>query len=858
VTARVTAAATLPPDDLPGLDPAWSRLVTVAGPDGTPRTWHVLDNGVTDPVGTLMCVHGNPTWSYLWRAAPAQSPPGWRVLAPDHLGMGWSERTGQVHRLADRIAELGALTEALEVRGPVVILAHDWGGAISLGWALDHQDQLAGIVLTNTAVHQPAGAPAPGLIRLARTRGVHRATTVATATFVRGTVGLLTPGLAPDVRAAYLAPYRTAARRAAVGAFVEDIPLDDRHPSWTSLQDVVRRLPELADRPALLLWGPRDPVFSDRYLQDLQQRFPRAVVHRYEGAGHLVTEESTAIPDAMAWIRELDAPTAPPAAAAEPTGRRPLWSAVVDRAGDGQPAVVEMSRRGPARTVTWAAFARVVDDLAAGLAASGVERGHRVALLVTPGADLSAVVYACWRIGAVIVVADAGLGLPGLRRALRGAQPDHVVAVPKGLVVARAIGLPGQRIAAGARSRAEARLLGARLTLADVARAGRGRPLPPAPDADAEAAVLFTSGATGPAKGVVYRHRQLEAQRDALARTYGVTPDDRLVAAFAPFALYGPALGITSVVPDMEVTSPGTLEAAALADAVETVAASLVFASPAALASLLRTSGALTDRQRTALGGVRLLLSTGAPVPAEVLRALAALLPKAEPHTPYGMTEAIPVADITLAGIEAAGVGDGVCVGRPVNGVEVLVSPLGRDGSADGPLTGAPGVLGEICVRAPQVKDRYDRLWATERASSRNPGWHRTGDVGHLDDEGRLWVGGRLAHVIVTAEGPVAPVGLERQVESTTPVPLAAAVGVGPVGTQQVVVVVQTDPPAAKGGLADLDLADAVRAAAGRPLAAVLVTPALPVDIRHNSKIDRASVARWAEAMLSGRGGRRP
>ena len=152
-----------------------------------------------------------------------------------------------------------------------------------------------------------------------------------------------------------------------------------------------------------------------------------------------------------------------------------------------------------------------------------------------------------------------------------------------------------------------------------------------------------------------------------------------------------------------------------------------------------------------------------------------------------------------------------------------------------------PDILGEIVVRAPHQKDRYDRLWATERAASRDPGWHRTGDIGHLDRQGRLWVGGRLSHVITTPHGPLAPVGIEQAVQQLPDVVQAAAVGVGPVGTQQVVVVVVTE--AGRKGLADLDLTARVRAAAGIDVAAVLERPALPVDIRHNSKVDRAALA---------------
>ena len=252
----------------------------------------------------------------------------------------------------------------------------------------------------------------------------------------------------------------------------------------------------------------------------------------------------------------------------------------------------------------------------------------------------------------------------------------------------------------------------------------------------------------------------------------------------------------------------------------------------------MATADALTPAQREALAGVRLLMSAGAPVPAPLLRAMLTVLPRAEAHTPYGMTEVLPVADIDLRGMALAGRGDGVCVGFPVAGAEIAIDDV--DGA------------GEILVRAPWAKDRYDRLWATESAASHPDGWHRTGDVGHLDADGRLWVEGRLAHVVWTADGPVTPVGVEQRVEALPEVEAAACVGVGPAGAQVVVVVaVPRDGAPRRGGLADPELAAAVRDVAGVPVAAVLVRPALPVDIRHNSKIDRAALARWASHRLA-------
>ncbi|GAB3315543.1 alpha/beta fold hydrolase [Geodermatophilus aquaeductus] len=835
------------PPALPGLDPAWSRTLAVADATGTKHTWHVLDNGVTDPVGTLLCVHGNPTWSYLWRRLLAAAPPGWRVVAPDQLGMGWSDRLTAPRTLRQRVADLGDLTAALGVTGPVVTVGHDWGGVISLGWALEHRADLRGVVLCNTAVAMPEGDWGPVLIRAADAPGVRAAVTVGTPVFVRATTALSRPALPAEVRRAFASPYRSRARRRSVGDFVADIPFSPGHPSRAAQEAIAEGIRDL-DVPALLLWGPRDPVFGERYLTDLRGRLPQARLHRYEGASHLLPEDAPQYAQAVAqWVTDLDAGRAAPDRPAGPAdgAARRLWSALEERAGDDAAAVVEVG----GTTVTWSGLAARVRHLAAGLAAAGVRPGHRVALLVEPSADLTASVYAVWRAGGVVVVADKGLGFAGMRRALRSAGVDAVIGSGKGLAAARLMGLPGLRIAAGRGSR------GAAHTLDDLEVLGRSAPVPAEVPVDDDCAVLFTSGATGPAKGVVYTHRQAAAQTALVRSAYALTPADRLVAAFAPFAILGPALGIGSAVPDVDVTAPGSLTAAALADAAAAVGATVVFASPAALRRVAATAADLSAAQRQALAGVRLLMSAGAPVPASLLRSLRDVLPAADAHTPYGMTEVLPVADVSLAGIEAAGEGEGVCVGTPLPGVSVRVSPLSADGRADGPLTDSPGTTGEVCVRAAHVKDRYDALWALERATSRDAGWHRTGDVGHLDAEGRLWIEGRLQHVVTTAVGPVTPVGIEQRVERLEGVTSAAAVGVGPAGAQVVVVVVVPSHDRRRGRrprLAGPDLTDAVRSAAGVDVAAVLTVPALPVDIRHQSKVDRAEVARRAARVLAG------
>jgi acyl-coenzyme A synthetase/AMP-(fatty) acid ligase len=745
----------------------------------------------------------------------------------------------------------------------VVLAAHDWGGPIALGWALRHLGQIAGLILTNTGVAVPPPRATPTLIRLARSRALRELVCVRTPMFVRTAAALSRPPIPVEVRRALRAPYSGADRRRAVGDFVADIPLEPRHPSRPVLDHLAAGLTELATVPTLLLWGPRDPVFTQTSLRDLQRRLPHADLHRYAQASHLVVEDAPqSAEDAWSWVRAKVTTRAQSSA----PDRRTLQAApdrVVDIAtsalpgGDSGPAIAELGRGGT-RVTSFGQLRKRVEALADGLRRIGVRPGHRIALLVPPGLDLTTTVYACWRAGAAIVVADAGLGWRRMADALRSADADYLIGIPGAVVAAAAVRLPGIRLVAGDLPRPIRRMLGVEHSIDELASRGdHGSVLLDTQRADAdvaqssEAAVLFTSGATGPPKGVVYRHHQLRAQLDVLRSLCDIDPSDRLVAAFAPFALYGPALGIGAAVPQMDVTKPGTLTAVRLAEAASAIDATLVFASPAALRNVVATASELTAEQLSTLARIRLVLSAGAPVSVPLLRRLQNVLPSAELHTPYGMTEALPLTDISLPELEEAGSGNGVCVGRPLPGVQIRISPLDALGRAVGLLTDQVEITGEICVSAAQVKDRYDRLWVTETASSRDPGWHRSGDVGHLDRAGRLWVEGRLVHVITTADGPLTPVGVEQRIEAESPVTGAAVVGVGPLGTQQVVAVVVPATPTPV-GLAEPELSSAVRAAAGVRLAAVLGIDALPVDIRHAAKIDRQRLARWAERVLSG------
>lgn len=844
------------PPLLPGVSPDMSRIVYIDDPDtGSTLGVHVLDTGPSHAEITVLCVHGNPTWSYLWRNVINQAPANVRVVAIDQVGMGFSARTGRMRRLGRRIDDLQAIVGALDIDGRIALLAHDWGGPVALGWASAYAEpdgRLAGIVLTNTAVHQPDDSAAPRLISLARAGVLRDNVCVRTTTFLRGTTAI--SSVDRSTARAFRAPYATAELRRPIGDFVADIPLEDDHPSMTTLRRVAAGLQELAHIPTLLVWGLRDPVFSVRYLDDLRRRMPHAHVQQFADAGHLVLEDRPdAIADIWDWIGEVargesasvgdrpDLGPEPPGAPVRPGIR------MDDLALSTGPAITTSSSGGW-RSVSWALLDHRVRELASGFRRRGVAPGDRVAVLVPPSADLLAVVYGLWHLGATVVVIDAAHRPPAMIRALRGARLDHVVAIRRAMPIVVAVGMRSRVMWAD--------------RLVDLL--GDGADVPAAePDPDTDAVIVFTSGATGAAKPVAYSWARLAATADVLRAAYGFTAADVLVAAFAPWSVMGPLVGLPSVIPQMDASRPGTLTADALGSAVEHAAGTIMWASPAAVRSVLASAPAGTvqrEELRSRTQTLRLLLIAGAPVSQALVGEVLECWPDVDVRTPYGMTEVLPATDVRAAEIIAGEASGGVLVGRPLPGVDVAVAVLDETGVPSEELCSDAGVLGEVALRARHGKSRYDARAFTERQASRNQGWHRTGDIGRLDAEGRLRIEGRLAHVIATADGPVGPVSIEQIVEAELAGEnfQAAAVGIGPTGVQVLVVVLA--PATAKGRiskrdkvrLASAELTDRVRRV--MPMAAaVLWRDAMPVDIRHGAKVNRAQLASEADRLLAGR-----
>lgn len=503
------------------------------------------------------------------------------------------------------------------------------------------------------------------------------------------------------------------------------------------------------------------------------------------------------------------------------------------------------------RATTFAQLAERSHAIAAGLAEHGIGGGMRTALLVPPGADFFALVFGLLQAGAVPVVVDPGIGPARVRRCLARAAPGAFIGVPRAHAARRALrwAPTAERLVT-----VGARLPAGGPTLATVERDGRAachspdHPAPRPQGPDAPAAVLFTSGSTGPPAGVVYRHPHMAAQLASLRALFDLGPADVSVSTFPLFALFGPPLGMTTVIPRMDMTRPAAVDPDQVFEAVTAFDATVMFGSP----GLLRTVGRAATARGVRLPSLRLVQSAGAPVSGDVLRStLGFLRPGARVVTPYGATEALPVASIgsdELLDLPRAG----VCVGRPAPGVEVEVIRVD-----DGPLPVwnddlrvAPGEIGELAVSGPVVTERYlDDPRADARAKIDRDGRvvHRMGDLGRIDADGRIWFCGRKVHRVVTADGTLFTVPCEEVFTAQPGVARSALVGLGRSGAQRPVLCVELEPgttptPALTRALLDRGAADP----GTRAIRTVLYHPGFPVDVRHNAKVDYAALTAWA------------
>jgi acyl-CoA synthetase (AMP-forming)/AMP-acid ligase II len=500
------------------------------------------------------------------------------------------------------------------------------------------------------------------------------------------------------------------------------------------------------------------------------------------------------------------------------------------------------------------------DRLARGLERIGIRRGTRTVLMVPPSLEFYALTFALFKVGAVVVLIDPGMGVRNLGICLGEAQPEAFIGVPRAHLARVLLGWA--RASVRIAVTVGRRWLWGGYTVEQVRQRGAGgEPLLADTGPDDLAAILFTSGSTGVAKGVVYTHAIFGAQVELLQRVYRIEPGEVDLPTFPLFGLFGPALGFTSVLPEMDATRPALVDPARILDSIRWFGVTNLFGSPALLR---RVGGGAGPGEH--LPTLRRVISAGAPVPPAVVERFCQLLPAGtEVSTPYGATEALPVSSIgsdEILGETGAltARGAGVCVGRPVEGITVRVIRI-----SDEPipvwsenLVLPAGEIGEIAVQGPVVTASYhNRPESTALAKIQDPArggfWHRMGDLGYLDERGRIWFCGRKSQRVVTPGSTLFTIPCEGVFNAHPAVLRSALVGVKRNGVVEPVLCVERTKEGAslreeqvKQELLTLGSAHEHT----RGIRHILFHPSFPVDIRHNAKIFREKLAVWAAGRL--------
>ena len=500
--------------------------------------------------------------------------------------------------------------------------------------------------------------------------------------------------------------------------------------------------------------------------------------------------------------------------------------------------------------------------IAAGLESIGITRGVRTVLMVNPSLDFFALTFALFKVGAVPILIDPGMGVKNLKVCLAEAEPEAFIGIPKAQIARLLLGW-------GKGSLKKILTVGSWCLWGGTTLTKLIEPIAidhhyetVCTKEDETAAILFTSGSTGVPKGAVYSHGNFIAQVGALKNIYQITPGEIDLPTFPLFALFAPALGMTSVIPEMDFTRPGSVDPEKIIAAINRFNVTTMFGSPA----LIRRVGLYGDKHGIKLPTLKRAISAGAPVPAVVLEQFVKMVNSGvQVFTPYGATESLPVCSIGSEIILqetrfATDQGRGVCIGFPVPTIQLEIIRTDDDEIPvwQNDLKLRDEVIGEIVVKGPQVTRNYfNRAESTRLAKIAVPAsddfFHRMGDLGYRDEKGRIWFCGRKAHRVVTLVETLFTIPCEAIFNTHDQVFRSALVGIDATAGKEPVICVELEKSQNKQEQSQL-IVELVNIARSHELTKnihqFLIHPAFPVDIRHNAKIFREKLAVWAEEQL--------
>ena len=826
---------------------------------------HYLDEGA-GPVVVLL--HGNPTWCFYYRNLIGRLKSDFRVIAPDYIGCGLSDHPKDRHyRAKDRIDHLELLLDHLGV-GKFSLLMHDWGGPIGTGLAIRRLASVDRLVYLNTTLTETESLPL--IIKKAASPLIGRFLTKYTNHFVRLTTDFgVRKTLAPEVRAGYHFPYQTAERRTAIWDFVDDIPFDSNHPSYASMMEIARGLPDIAKKPVQIIWGLKDPCFHREMLSRVAGHFPSARVLEIPDASHLVLEDAfeQVARVAGAFLNGVEGADESALAAESHTPQRPpnaLYAGFLEQVA-AQPltdaAIVPTFWGGQVRYehVSFRELATLVHKYQRGLTELGVVPGDRVLMLVPAGVEFLALSYAVMGRGGIPIFIDPGIGRENLLKCIADAAPTVMIGSAKAQLL--------RWIGKAALKSVRLNILAADPLVGPSPNLGYLKkfssvPLAPVPGGDI-GFIAFTSGATGIPKGVIFSDEMLAEQRRIFTGPLGLRAGAKDLPLLPIFSLFNLSVGVTSVFFPIDSSKPLTLEPDRVTKVIDDLGVNYSFGSP----TLWKKIAEYCFRIRCELPTIERIFMAGAPVPAATLERVQGIIPNGTAYTPYGATEALPVTVVNSKEIlgrqtSRAKTGEeGTYVGAPVQGVElkIIKSSAGAFDSIGSIIELGAGEIGEVIVRGRNVSLAYLNR-PTETAASKirdgDTWWHRMGDMGYLDDAGHLYFCGRKAHVVGALERTYFSIPTEAVFNRSERVRRSALVDLGQ-GRAGIVVEPEPHHWPESVEAREAFLSELRKLGATDPLTRGIVDfffhPSFPVDARHNAKIYRDRLGILAREQASAR-----
>ena len=828
---------------------------------------HYLDEGPKDgSAPVVIMLHGNPTWCFYYRNLLEKLKGHFRVIVPDYVGCGLSSNPiDKQLRAADRVRHLQELTKKLGLSRYSLVM-HDWGGSLGTALALSNVEAIDRIVYLNTTLTETESLPK--IIKMAANQYTGKFLTKYTKRFLKFTTEWgVCKKLPKEVKRAYMYPYQTMARRTSIWDFVDDIPFDSDHPSYSLMLDLAQNLPRLSEIPVQIVWGLKDPCFHREMLNKVAQHFPQARILEIPQASHLVLEDAPEL--AQKTISEflLEDREKLVVEAKQSSNRK------ISRTEDKESALYagfrEMVEKMPLNNaiiapsffadkvsythLNYNSLFELVNKYERGMYELGLRPGDKVIMLVPAGIEFLALSYAVLGRGAIPVFIDPGMGLENILACIEDISPQAFI----GSIKAQYLRLRYKKLFAGLKFHIIAHewvfFGGPNLS---YLKKFSSRSMESS-GSSGISLIAFTSGATGKPKGVIYTDDMVKEQLRIFRDYFELKAGNKDMPLLPIFSLFNLANGICSVFPPMDASRPLSVEPEKLLRIIYDLDVQYSFGSP----TLWNKIADYCVRSRSKLSPLKKILMAGAPVSKEVINKVSSLMDGGEIYTPYGATEALPVTFVSSKEIlenqdQPSKTGEqGTFVGMPVPGLEarIIEATDNSIGSIDQAKVLSPFEIGEIIIRGKNVSPQYwDLPDATLKSKIKDQAssWHRMGDVGYMDEAGNIYFCGRKAHIVSVNKKTYYSIPLERifnqhsKVKRSALVPLFDGKDVG--------IVVEPLPEFWPESSTEKEKfkSELLALANNNPLSKniekIFFHRSFPVDARHNAKIFRDKLGKWA------------